>query len=109
VVGFDRTRIDQIIQAAKRPRLGAAVADAAEMAIQGRTTVARGVYVGNVRPGSVAAQVGLRQGDVLVSFGNQTLSGSIHLERLLAGVRESSRVPVSYVRDGETHQAVLGF
>ena len=109
IVGFDRPRIDQLIKLAKRPRLGASVADAAEMAAKGRTVVDRGVYVGRVRPDGLAARAGLRQGDVLVSFGNQPLDSSYHLERLLAGVQPHTKVPFSFVRDGETRHVVLGF
>ena len=109
VVGFDRARLDQLLTRARRPRLGAAVADAAEMAAKGRTTVRQGAYVGKVTPGGIAAQAGLQPGDVLVSVAGQPISGAGSLETLLARVRPGQTVPLGYVRNGEQHQVTVRF
>jgi len=109
VVGFDRARLDQILARANRPRLGAAVADAAEMAAKGRTTLREGAYVGKVSPGGMAAQAGLQPGDVIVSMAGQPISGAGNLETLLARVRPGQAVPLGYVRDGEQRQTTIRF
>ena len=51
LVGFDRPRLDYMLAAASRRELGAAVADAAAMAAQGRCQVSQGAFVGARDPG----------------------------------------------------------
>lgn len=109
VVGFDRARLEQLLARASRPRLGAAVADAADMAAKGRTTVRQGAYVGKVTPGGLAAQAGLQAGDVIVSVAGQPIAGAGNLETLLAHVRPGQAVPLGYIRDGEQRQATIHF
>jgi S1-C subfamily serine protease len=61
VVGFDRPRLERLLASAKptRPTFGAAVADAASyLAKRGQVPVF-GALVGNVKPGSPAARIGL--------------------------------------------------
>ena len=86
IVGFDRSGIDRALASAQRPRLGAAVASAADMRAQGRCNTGRGAYVGSVHPGGVADRAGVRVGDVIVAFGNQDVQSDVHLQQLLAGV-----------------------
>jgi glutaredoxin 3 len=109
IVGFDRPRLDDALASAQRPRLGAAVADAARMAEQGRTTQREGAYVGRVRPGGAAAGAGLVAGDVIVSLAGRPVRSAFQLEELVARLRPGSRVPVEYVRDGATQRTELAF
>ena len=109
VVGFDRQRLDAILAQARRPRLGAAVAEAADMAAKGRCQATRGAFVGRVTPGGVAERAGLEAGDVIESFASQALSSSVHLERLLAGIQPGHTVPVEFMRGAEQLNALLSF
>ena len=109
VVGFDRQRLDAILAQARRPRLGAAVADAADMAAKGRCQVARGAYVGRVTPGGVATRAGLQAGDVIVSFASQAVTSSVQLERMLSSVQSGREVAIEFVRGGERIKALLSF
>ena len=61
IVGYDQAALEQLLSKARRPHLGAAVADV------------RGVYVGRVTPGSAAAQGGLQAGDVIVRVEDQAI------------------------------------
>ncbi|MGI5917533.1 MAG: PDZ domain-containing protein [Anaerolineae bacterium] len=109
IVGYDRPRLDDALARAQRPRLGAAVADAAEQADKGRTSIRQGAYVGRVSPGGAAAGAGLQPGDVIVALGGQNVSSALHLERLMARVRPGQSVPITYMRDGQQHQTTLRF
>lgn len=98
VVGFDQARLAHLIAQARRPRLGAAVAEASEMAAKGRCVVTQGAYVGKVAPDSPAARAGLRAGDVIVSIANQPVRSVSDLESLISRLRPGHAVPLSYWR-----------
>lgn len=109
VVGFDRPRLDQLIEWAQRPRLGAAVADAAEMAAKGRTSVTEGAFIGRVTPGGAAERAGLRTGDVITAIARQPIRTATSIERVIARVRPGQSVPITYVRDGTSHETTIEF
>jgi glutaredoxin len=109
VVGFNRPQLERVLSGLGRPRLGAAVADAATMEERGLTGQPTGAYVGKVTPGGVADQSGLHAGDVIVSLGGRPVSSATHLQQLLAGLSRGQRVPVELVRDGQTVSLVLVF
>lgn len=77
-----------------KPRLGATVE-----AKDGRLTVR------DVAPGSLADQLGLREGDVLQSINGQRVSQAGDVARALA--RDDSRVAVEVKRGGSTHSATI--
>jgi len=107
VVGFDRRQIDALLAKARRPRLGAGVANASQMAQQGRCTETRGAYVGRVTPGGLAEQAGLAPGDVIVSLANRPTDTAAALEELAARLSPGQSIPLSYVRQGQTRHAVI--
>lgn len=107
VVGFDRPRLDSLLAQARRPRLGAAVADASDMAAKGRCTVREGAYVGRVNPGSAAERAGLQVGDVITELANQPVSSASQLQSLLARLRPGQRAPLRYLRGGQSHLSTL--
>lgn len=109
VVGFDRPRLDQLLEWAQRPRLGAAVADAADMAAKGRTAATEGAYIGRVTPGGSAARAGLQPGDVIVAIARQPVRSAAAVERVVARLRPGQAVPLSYVRNGAQHETTIQF
>ncbi|MHB0856452.1 MAG: PDZ domain-containing protein [Anaerolineae bacterium] len=109
MVGFDQPRLEQLLARSRRPRLGAAVADAEEMAVAGRSAIRQGAFVGRVTTGSVAQKAGLQVGDVIQTFAGHDISSAVTLERLLARVQPGQRIPVAYVRGTDRRSAVLEF
>ena len=109
VVGFNRPQLERILSAVARPRLGAAVADAAVMAERGLTTQHSGAYVGSVALGGTADRAGLHPQDVIVAFAGRTVSSAAHLQQLLAGVQAHQTIPVEFVRAGRTLKTTLVF
>lgn len=107
IVGFDRRRIDALLEQAARPRLGAGVANAALMAEQGRCTETRGAYVGRVTPGGLADRAGLQVGDVIVSLAGRSTDTAAALEALVARLSPGQSVPLSFVRGGQAHNTTI--
>lgn len=112
IVGFDRRRLEQLISrdgngararraAPTRPRLGAAVADAEEVAAKrGLAGGAGGAYAGRVAPESAAARAGLQAGDTIVVLNGTAVAGAADVERFMATARPGQPVEIGYLRDG---------
>ena len=109
VVGYDRPRLDVLLREAQGPRLGAAVADAVQMAAKGRTAERQGAYVGRVSPEGVAERAGLRVGDMIVALADREVTSALVLEQLVAAVKVGQRIPASFVREGLRSSTVLRF
>ena len=107
VVGYDQQMLTQLLSAKQRVYLGAAVADASEMAAKGRCRVARGAYVGKVTEGGPAEGGGLQPGDVIVSIGGRSVQNAADLEALVAHLRPGLELPVRYVRGYEQYDTTL--
>ncbi len=63
--------------------------------------VETGVLVSSVEPGSPAQRAGLLQGDVLVAYGDQAVSGVDDLHRLLTETQVGARSTVTLIRQNE--------
>ncbi len=113
VVGFNRPLLMQLLQqrkaTASKPRLGAAVADAASQAAKHPGIPDSGAYVGRVRPGSPAERAGLRPGDVITGLGGQPVFRAEDVHRLVAQIPQGRAVPLTYVRNGQTHGTLVRF
>lgn len=107
VVGYDQATLNQLLVGAQRPRLGAAVADAAEMAAKGRCHVNQGAYVGRVTPNSPAARAGLLAGDVIIAIAGRAVSSAADVEALASRLRAGTEWPVRYVRGDATLEGTL--
>jgi S1-C subfamily serine protease len=100
IVGFDRPRLERLIEAGrkKRPIFGAAVADAASyLAKRGQVPIF-GALVGKVAPGSPAARAGLQPGDIITGIGLRTIANAQGVEDAMASVEPRARLPITYQR-----------
>ncbi len=61
----------------------------------------KGALVADVLPDSPARQAGFRQGDVILSFGGETVDDAHELPRLVAATEAGKSVPVTVLRQGE--------
>jgi S1-C subfamily serine protease len=98
VVGFDRARLERIIDAMKagggqqagaaggRKPLGAKVADAGKYALSDGAPL-QGAYVGAVKPGSPADRAGVRVGDIIVGVGETPVRSADDLSATLGKLK----------------------
>ena len=61
----------------------------------------RGALVGDLDPGGPAAKGGIKQGDIIVSYGGRTLKSANDLPRLVAETPVGKSVPVVVIRDAK--------
>ncbi|GEN27470.1 serine protease MucD [Halovibrio variabilis] len=82
-------------------RLGVRVAELDET-MREQLNVPGGVVVRQVEPGSVAAEAGIRPGDVLVSIDHRSVSSSDELVEIVEGLPTDRAIPVRLFRDGRS-------
>jgi putative serine protease PepD len=100
VIGFDRPRLEHLLQRMSRPALGVSVADASRHA----PAVGRGAFVGKVHPGSPAQRAGLQKGDVITELGQRPIPDAATLVDLSHRMAPGQQVRVQFVRDGQTRE-----
>ncbi len=110
IVGFDQARLARIAKkysAKKRPPFGVLGADAEDYlkrhpeAANGAPPDIKGVYVGEVRSGSVAARAGLQRGDIITGFAGKRVNGIYSLDRLIDMFEPGQSATVRFFRSGE--------
>ena len=82
-------------------RLGVAVAEVDE-ATRERLNITGGVEVRQVEPDSVAAQAGLRPGDILVSLDHRSVASADELMRIVEALPTDRAIPLRLYRDGRS-------
>jgi serine protease Do len=82
-------------------RLGVAVAEV-DQAMRERLNINGGVVVSQVEPNSVAAQAGLRAGDILVSIDHRSVASADELMRIVEELPNDRAIPVRLYRDGRS-------
>jgi S1-C subfamily serine protease len=118
IVGFDQVRLARIADrfaGPKRPPLGLLAAntdsyferhpEAASEAPAGT----KGVYVGEVRPDSVAEIAGLRPGDILIGLAGKRIRDMSMLDQMVDTLNAGDRVEIRYIRSGNEGTATLQF
>ena len=103
VIGFDRSRIDQLLtdRGARRPQLGLSVADAQSVAQSKGSGPTEGAYIGGVKPMSPGDRAGLAKGDVVVALAGNPIRGADDLEATLAELVPGELVSLVFLREGQ--------
>jgi S1-C subfamily serine protease len=107
VVGFNQSRLEQLItqaQASTPPKFGAAVADVGK-AGRKEIPIIFGAYVGRIRSGSIAERAGLAVGDVIIQLNDQLISDTAALERFLLGIKQGDKLSIVFIRGTEVKTA----
>ncbi len=100
-----RSVADQLRESGRvrRGSIGVNIQDVdAAMAEALRLPVASGALVQRVLPGSAAARAGVREGDVIVSFGGQAVLDWQQLPPLVGAMQPGTRSSLSLIRNGKT-------
>ena len=107
IIGFDRARLEQALsqQPRQRPSFGASIADASKITARQGSVITFGAYIGNVRAGSVAERVGLKQGDIITELNLQNVAKASDLESVLSRLNPGSRISMVFLRGNKTLRA----
>jgi glutaredoxin 3 len=101
IIGFNRTRIEQLInnnRTAGKISLGLSITDADKLIHKHGDQLPRGVYIGSVKPKSYGEKAGLRVGDIITKI-NQTPVNSVEeITNLMLSVQNNSRISFSFTR-----------
>ena len=118
ILGFDQVRLKRLADkyaAPKRPPLGILAADADDYLTRHPEKAAalpegtKGVYVGKIRPDTVADRAGIQAGDVIVGAAGKRLRGMAQLDQLVGALKPGAELAVRYLRNGEETTATLQF
>lgn len=118
IVGFDQARLAKIVEQHGRPKrapLGLLAADAEQYfskhpEIKERFPEGtRGVFVGKVRPDSVAERSGIQHGDVITSVAGKRVRSMTGLDELIDTLQAGQSVSVRYLRGTEERTGSFQF
>lgn len=105
IVGFNRPLLEEAL-GQMRLELGITVADAAKLRHKYTLSVGEGALVGSVKPGSLAAQAGLRAGDVIVEIAGSPIRTAQGVTDALARLQSARQIEVAWVRGTQTMRGV---
>jgi len=118
ILGFDQLRLARLAErygTTKRPPLGLLAADAEDYLRRhpeqaaGLPEGTKGVFVGKVRPDTVADKAGLAPGDVIVGLANKRVRSMAQLDQIIGALQAGAAVGVRYLRKGEEGTTTLQF
>ncbi len=111
VVGFDRTRIRELLSGgAGSPQplhFGLKIADAVSVAPQMGVNPVPGAVIGEVSPGLLGEKAGLKPGDIVTEINGGKIDSAADMERALAGLKSGDIVTVLFLRAGETRKSEI--
>jgi serine protease Do len=118
ILGFDQRKFAKLAEkfaGPKRPPLGILAADAEEYLTKHPEKAekipagTKGVYVGKVRPNTVAARGGFKSGDVITSFAGKRVRTMSALDQMVETLKPGDKSTAKFIRDGENQSIVLQF
>jgi len=118
ILGFDQAKFAKLVakfSGPKRPPLGILAADAeeylrkhpdkAEKVPEGT----KGIYIGKIRPQTVAERAGLLPGDVITSFAGKRVRNMAALDQMVETLKAGDKATARFLRDGEDKSVILQF
>jgi glutaredoxin 3 len=118
ILGFDQARLAKIAAryaGPKRPPLGILAADAEDYLVKHPELAekipagTKGVYVGKIRPQTVAERAGLQPGDILTSFAGKRVRTMSQLDQMVETLKAGDQATAKYLREGEDLSVILQF
>jgi serine protease Do len=90
----------------QRGLLGVQIRDLTpELAEAEQINLLNGIFVSFVNPGSTAADVGIKPGDVITAIDRTTVTNMSELQERVARYRPGKRILITYVRNGQSQNA----
>ncbi len=110
VVGFDRTRLRELLSAApSTPQIhfGLKIADASTNAQQMGVNPALGAIIGEVSPGLLGEKAGLKPGDIVMEISSRKITTAADMEGALAALKPGDIATIIFLRDGQTRKSEI--
>ncbi len=105
IVGFDKDRLERLIAApAGKPPFGLKITDAKTVSMKQSGVAVFGAYVGEVRPSSIAARMGLKPADIITELNMQPIHNAHDLEDALQRLTAGARVQIVFERAGKVQR-----
>jgi S1-C subfamily serine protease len=105
VIGFDRTRLDRLLNTSDdghRPHLGLQIADATKVGPKLGLSPVFGALVGKIAPQSIGEKAGVQPGDIITEFNMRPIHNASDLEDTIAAVSEGQRAVIVLLRGQQT-------
>ncbi len=118
ILGFDQQKFAKLaakFAGPKRPPLGILAADAEDYLAKHPEKAekvpagTKGVYIGKIRPKTVAARHDLRVGDIITSFAGKRVRTMAALDQMVETLKAGDKATAKFIRDGEDQSVVLQF
>ena len=118
ILGFDQQKFAKLAEkfaGPKRPPLGILAADAEEYLAKHPDKAekvpegTKGIYIGKIRPKTVASRADLKPGDVITSFAGKRVRNMAALDQMVETLKAGDQATAKFLRDGENQSVVLQF
>jgi S1-C subfamily serine protease len=106
VIGYDPAQLEPLLkQTRQRPPFGASIADAGKITAKLGTGITLGAYIGSVKPGSIAARIGLAAGDIIIGINLENVATARDFEMAVTGLHGGSRFSIYFLRGNQSKTA----
>lgn len=118
IIGFDRrglSRIADKFSGPKRPPLGLMATNAEDYLSRhpeladGIPAGTKGVYVGEVRPATVAEKAGIQRGDIIIGLAGKRIRSMSMLDSMVSTLNAGDSVVARILRHGDEQSVTLQF
>lgn len=118
IVGFDQLRLARIADrftGTKRPAFGVLGANAEDYFARhpdkrpADDSDIKGVFVGQVKPNSVAERAGIQTGDIIQALANKRVRNMVGMDQIMGSVKAGDLVSVRVLRENEDVNLALDF
>jgi glutaredoxin-like YruB-family protein len=109
VIGFDQTRLEQMLARGNHnpPHLGLKVADASRRARKPGEPPVFGAIVGAVAPSSPGERAGIRVGDIITEINRKRVNNTAELEHVVDTLTSGSSVSVTFYRGEQAIKSAI--
>lgn len=119
IIGFDRQRITELIEAGKtasapahepaseKVRFGLRIADAQKVAPTTGAVAVTGAIIGEVSPGALGERAGLKTGDIITRINRQFITGASDMEHALVGFKPGDILTIEFMRGGSPRKSEI--
>ena len=102
IVGFDRLKLEEVINQEQRPHFGVSIADAGKITARQGINISLGAYIGKVQSGSSAKRAGLLPGDIITQINRRNIANAADFEEAISKLNKGNCFDIVILRRGKT-------